>query len=241
MSRWRLGSIGQIRLTMVLALLALATAPAFAATTHRSIMDFVNAQGQVSFGPPGTQQVAGVADFVGFTDTKRNLAISADYAGLADKALHGALGTTFAGDITESDAPGGRILVHVVLHTENELMWVIHFDFNDTTTNQFGLNPLLFGARPADILNGATPALGGSMLTLDFLTDKRGAPLPDLEYLAFQTNDLLSVRFVAEGDGFFPDGSAGKVQVTQVGIFNNGFHGAVGDGFPAENIVLIEQ
>ncbi|HEY8747678.1 MAG TPA: hypothetical protein VIM11_06880 [Tepidisphaeraceae bacterium] len=69
----------------------------------------------------------------------------------------------------------------------------------------------------------------------------RSAPLPDLEYLAFQTNDLLSVRLVAEADGFFSDASAGKVQVTQVGIFNNGFHGAVGDGFPAESINLIKQ
>jgi len=34
------------------------------------------------------------------------------------------------------------------------------------------------------------------------------------------------------------DGSSGKVQVTQVGIFNNGFHGAVGDGFPAESIIV---
>src|SRR5438045_460206 len=74
---------------VVSALLLFTGASALAGTTHRSIMDFINAQGQVSFGPPGTQQVAGVPDFVGFTDTKRNLAISADYAGLADKALLG--------------------------------------------------------------------------------------------------------------------------------------------------------
>jgi len=240
MSRRIIGSINQTRSMIVSALLMLAAAPTFAKTTHRPIMDFVDAQGHVSFGPPGTQQVAGVADFVGFTDTKRNRAISADYAGLADKALNGALGTTFDGDITERDVAGGRILVHVVLHTDNELMWVIPFDFN-SNANQFGENPLLFGARPADILAGAVPALGSSTFTLDFLTDQRGAPLPDLEELAFHTNDLLSIRFVAEADGFFADGSAGKVQVTQVGIFDNGFHGAVGDGFPAESIIFTKH
>jgi hypothetical protein len=237
-----MGSIDRTKALIVSTILLLAAAPAWATTTHRSIMDFVDAQGHVSFGPPGTQQVAGVADFVGFTDTKRLRAISADYAGLADKALGGALGTTFDGDITERDVAGGRILVHVVLHTDNELMWVIPFDFDpNNTSDQFGDNPLLFGARPADILRGAVPAIGSSTFTLEFLVDKRNAPLPDLEELAFHTNDLLSVRFVAEGDGFFPDGSAGKVQVTQVGIFNNGFHGAVGDGFPAESIILIKQ
>jgi hypothetical protein len=50
------GSSDQVRSMIVLALLALAAAPALAATTHRSIMDFVDAQGHVSFGPPGTQR-----------------------------------------------------------------------------------------------------------------------------------------------------------------------------------------
>jgi len=212
-------------------------------------MDFVDAQGHVSFGPPGTQQVAGVADFVGFTDTKRDRAITADYAGLADKALGGALGTTFDGDVTvrrvvPNDPKDLRVLVHVVLHTDNELMWVIPFDFDPhNTSNQFGENPLLFGARPADILAGATPALGSSTLTLDFIMPKDG-PLPDLEELAFGNTPgliLLSVRVGAEADGFFADGSAGKVQVTQVGIFNNGFHGVVGDASPTESIILIKD
>src|SRR5712691_7749249 len=100
MSKMLRDCLRQFNVFIVFTLLLLAAAPTFAKTTHRSIMDFVDAQGQVSFGPPGTQQVAGVADFVGFTDTKRDRAISADYAGLADKALHGALGTTFDGDIT---------------------------------------------------------------------------------------------------------------------------------------------
>jgi hypothetical protein len=240
---------GDVAITVVFALSLLAAGNVLAGTTHRPIMDFVDAQGQVSFGPPGTEQVAGVADFVGFTDTKQDRAISADYAGLADEALGGILGTTCDGDITvrpvaEHDVNDHRVLVHVVLHTDNELMWVIPFDFDpNNKTNQFGLNPLLFGARPADILAGAKPALGSSTLTLDFIMPQ-GGPLPDLEELAFGNDPglvLLSVRFVATADGFFADGSAGKVQVTQVGVFNNGFHGAVGDGFPAESIILIDD
>jgi len=226
------------RAVVVSALVMLAVSSAFAGTTHRPISDFIAGQGFVSFGPPGTQQIPGVPDFLGFTDTKRKLAVSADYAGLADKATGGHFGTTFSGDITESDGPNGRVKVHVVLQTSNALMWVIPFDFSDSG-NQFGNNPLLFGARPADVAAGAAPALGSSTLTLDFLVDKAGQPMPDLLAIAF-SGDLQSIRFVAQANGFFADGSGpGKVQVTQVGILDNGFHGAVADGFPAENILLI--
>ena len=62
--------------------------------------------------------------------------------------------------------------------------------------------------------------------------------MPDLLGIAF-SGDLLSLRFVAQANGYFTDGSRGKVQVTEVGILDNGFRGRVADGFPAENILLI--
>ena len=89
------------------------------------------------------------------------------------------------------------------------------------------------------MLAGAAPALGSTELTVEFINDRCGAPLPDLLGLAYtRFEDLVSIRFVGTAAGAFADGSAGKVHVAQVGLFHNGFHGAVGDGFPAENITF---
>jgi hypothetical protein len=222
------------------------SAPAFAQTTHRPIAEFVAAQGTfcvpdgaggcVVFVPP-------VANFVGFTDTVNDRAISVDYAGLANDALGGALGTTFSGTVSERPLKDGRALIHVNLHTSNALAWVIPFD-PASTENQFGNNPLLFGARVPDVQAGAAPSLADSVFTIEFVSPAPGLPLPDLEQLLFAPEtgqELRSVVFEATANGTFADGTPGKVHVIERGIFDNGFHGAVGDGFPVETINLIPQ
>jgi hypothetical protein len=226
--------------------LVLCSAPALAQTSNRPIDEFVAAQGTfcvddgaggcVLFVPP-------VQNFVGWTDTNNFLGASVDYAGLADDATGGVLGTTFSGTITERTLQDGRALIKVSLHTENALTWVIPFD-PTSSDNQFRDNELLFGVRAADVIDGAAPSLGTSKLVLEFTNPAPNLPLPDFNQLLFAPEpgqELLSVHFEATATGTLPDGSTGKLHVSERGIFDNGFHGAVGDGFPAELINLIQD
>jgi hypothetical protein len=225
---------------------ALFSVPAFAQTVHRPIEDFLDTQGTfcvddgaggcVIFVPP-------VQNFVGWTDTQNFLGASVDYAGLADDVLGGTLGTTFSGNISERPLADGRVLITVNLRTDNALTWVIPFD-PTSPENQFGENELLFGARAQDVIDGAEPSLATSRLVLEFTNPAAGLPLPDFNQLLFAPlpgQELFSVRFDAKAEGTFADGTAGKVHVIERGIFDNGFHGAVGDGFPVELINFIQD
>jgi hypothetical protein len=222
------------------------SASAFAATTQRPISEFIDAQGTfcVDDGAGGcTIFVPPVPNFVAFTDTVHDLGISFDYAGLSDGPLGGTLGTTFSGSISERTVSDGSVIITIHLHTSNALVYVIPFDPN-SSANQFGENPLLFGTRATDVLAGAPPTLGDSNFTLEFTNSAPGLPIPDFEQLLFAPQPgqaLLSVTFNGTANGTFADGSAGKVHVIEKGIFHNGFHGALADGFPAEFINLIHQ
>ena len=222
----------------------LCSASAFATTTHRPISEFLAAQGTFCGDPPTcTLFVPPAPNFVAFTDTVHDRGISFDYAGLSEQPLDGALGTTFSGDISERTLNDGSVIITVRLHTSNALVYVIPFD-PTSSENQFGENPLIFGARVADVLAGAQPALGDSQFTLEFTNAAPGLPIPDFEQLLFAPGTgqtLLSVVFEGTANGTFADGTAGKVHVIERGILDNGFHGAVADGFPAEFINLIKQ
>jgi hypothetical protein len=224
----------------------LSSATVFAATTHRPISEFVQAQGTfcVDDGAGGCAIfVPPVANFIAFTDTVHDLGISVDYAGLSEDPLGDTLGTSFSGTISERTLKDGSVIITVHLQTTNALTYVIPFD-PTSPANQFGENPLLFGARVSDVLAGATPALADSKLDLEFTNAAPGLPIPDFEQLLFAPGpgqQLLSVVFEATANGTFADGTPGKVHVIERGIFDNGFHGAVADGFPAEFINLIRQ
>lgn len=214
---------------------------ASAQVIRRSIDEFVAAQGTycIDDGEGGCFLfVPPVENFLGWFDP-RGLGISVDYAGLADDYLEGDLGTSFEGTVTERPLRGGGCLVRVMLHTRDALTWVIPWDPEDE--NPFGDNDLLFGARVTDIEDGAEPALGDSLLILEYIAPECGLPLLDLIELAFFTPEgyeLRSVKFIASADGLLADGTPGRVHVTQVGLFHTGFHGAVADGFPVERITL---
>jgi hypothetical protein len=222
------------------------SAAAFAGTTHRPISEFVDAQGTfcVDDGQGGcTIFVPPVANFVGFTDTVHDLGISFDYAGLSDAPLGGTLGTAFSGTISERTVQDGSVIITVHLHTSNALVYVIPFD-PSSPANQFGENPLIFGTRVTDVQAGAQPALGDSTFDLTFTNSAPGLPIPDFEQLLFAPQPgqtVLSVVFEGTANGQFANGSTGKVHVIERGIFTNGFHGAVADGFPAEFINFTQQ
>jgi hypothetical protein len=226
--------------------LCLASPSAFAGTTHRPIAEFVDAQGTfcVDDGAGGCAIfVPPVANFVGFTDTVHFLGISMDYAGLSDDPLGGTLGTAFSGTISERTLKDGSVIINVHLQTSNALTYVIPFD-PTSSANQFGENPLIFGTRANNVLAGAAPALGDCKLDLEFTNTAPGLPIPDFEQLLFAPGpgqQVLSVVFEGTANGTFADGTPGKVHVIERGILDNGFHGAVADGFPAEFITLIRQ
>ena len=230
---------------------------------QRPIGDFVNAQGTfcIDDGSGGCLIfVPPVANFVGW-DTLQEVppqqgnvqpvrCASVDYAGLANakfEELSGiSFGTTTSGTVTEHPLADGRAEVSVRLHTKNALTWVV--SGGDNNACDFATDPLLFGHRVPDVLAGADAALGESFLQVKFINTAPGAPLPDLEQLIFAPElgqefpSFISLTARADGTlrGNFgvPDGTPGKAEVIQTGLFMTKFKGATGDAFPAERINL---
>ncbi len=184
--------------------------------------------GCVLFLPP-------VADYTGWTDPKGTSA-SFDYAGLADAALGGRLGTTMDGSIDELLQSDGSVLVKVVLRTQNALAFA--WQGFDTT------GPMLFGHRVDEILQGAPASVGSCLMNLVFRNPAPGAPLPDIEELFIcRFNDLLFISFVGQANGTLSNGQPGLLQTTQTGLIatsgkaNPNSRVAL-DAFPAEHIVI---
>jgi hypothetical protein len=223
------------------------------ATTIRPIEDFVSQQGTycIDDGSGGCFLfVPPVQNYFGWTAPAQGRGVSIDYAGLANQAIvEGGgqdLGTTFSGKVIERSLPDGRAEVQVLLHTQNALTWAIPFDPADPG-NPFGDNDLLFGARVTDVLAGATPALGESLLQVRFTNTAPGAPLPDLLQLFIapeegQVPSITSFRGRATGelrDDFgVADGTPGRLEVIQTNVPNPQQQGGTADGFPAERINL---
>jgi hypothetical protein len=134
-------------------------------TVQRPIEDFLDAQGTTMvFNAPVRDQL-GWANNPGLSNSHNpppfQFALF-DYAGFANDYLtsqrYPSLGTTTDGTITERPLADGRAEVHVILHTTNALAWASNPVPDPNTT------PTLFGNRAADVLTGATPALGDSVL-----------------------------------------------------------------------------
>ncbi len=148
-----------------------------------------------------------VDNFIGWTDPETLLGISLDYAGLADDALGGSLGTEFEGEITERLLPDGRAEVTVELETENALTFVVDGFV-------FGGGPLLLGERVAADGTIENPVLGESSLELVFINTAPGADLPDLLQLFFVPEPGQEIIFLLfEGEA---ESEEGEVKVTQI-------------------------
>lgn len=220
------------------------------------------------FGFPGTTFVNGcglfvppVLNFVGW-DTLQEVppqrgnvqpvrCASVDYAGLENDYIvsngGNSLGTQIDGTITERPLADGRAEVTVLLHTTNALTWVA--SGGDNGACDFATDQLLFGNRVPDVLPPVVvdAALGDSFLKVVFINTAPGDPLPDLEQLIFdplQGQELRSISLRAQANGTLrlafgvPDGTPGRAEVSQTGLFMTRFKGATADAFPAERINL---
>lgn len=235
---------------------------AYAAAAHqRPIEDFLSTQGTLCLSfetcvgePPDCFLFAPpVENFLGWNDPARLLAASIDYAGLADQWITNesggavSFGTTFSGSITERalNDGTGRVEVHVRLRTTNALSWGFACEpipggfFCD-----FGFAPTIVGNRAQDVLAGAPMMLGDSLLKLQYVAPGFDAPIPDLLQLLFcgvEGYEFPSVlQFVGTASGTRnDDGSPAILHVSQVGRLANPGQGAVADGFPVENVLIL--
>jgi hypothetical protein len=219
---------------------------------QRPISDFVDAQGTFCLddGMGGCLFICPpVANYFGWTNPPAGESAQVafvDYAGLENAWITAASGgaisfnTQFSGQITEMPLPDGRAFVNVRLHTVNALTWVVDCPFSDCDACA---EPTVFGNRASDVLAGADAVLGQSLYIIKFINTAPGAPMPDLMQLVLfpepGQEDLMEI-FVATAEGTTPDGTVACLHITQTGLFMTGFHGAVGDGFPAEIIDLAE-
>jgi len=145
----------------------------------------------------------------------------------------------------------GRAEVHVRLHTKNALTWVINRT-GCPPGSAFAVCPLLMGYRAPDVLAGSTPGLGESLLDVVYTATAPGAPLPDLLRISSSSfrvpgEEFNRIAFYARGSGPLrldfgaPEGTPGRVEVTEVGLLDvdrNGAEPPLADSFPVEHINL---
>jgi hypothetical protein len=194
------------------------------------ISAFLDAQGtQAIYIPPVLDYLGWVAPPPGVKTPAPSYvggnSASCDYAGLANEWLmangHPGLGTSFSGSVSTRPMNDGSIMVQVELHTD----------------------PLIFGARAPDVLAGATPGIGECHAS--FAWTQSDGPLVDVvhppccdPYFAFVNQ---SFRASATGPltaaaGFGPNGTPGRLFISQTGFFRTTFKGATADAFPAEYV-----
>ncbi len=186
-----------------------------------------------------------------WTDPDSMRAVFVDYLGLANRWIEemsgGALslGTEIDGTVIERPLADGRAEVTVQLHTKNALTWAAVLD-PDAVPPDPPWGELLFGFYAQEVLDGKTPVLGDSHFKWVFINDAPGAPLPDLlsQFILGPTVEPMMLSFEASASGVFrdafgvPEGTPGKMEVTQTGPFR-----ALGlsywiSGWPAEHIHL---
>ncbi len=230
-----------------------------AAATQRPLADFINNQGSTSFyWPPFPDYFGWVNQDQLVSSTGKPLQCRfalIDYTGLgaAYLAAHGGpwVGTTVSGSVTERPLADGRAEVTVVLHTTNALT------FAQTCDNIGPDNPDAFGYQQAELL--ANPALQPGLSEVDFQAVFKntapGAPLPDLVQQNVCSNfpldchpfppgfEPVSMDIRANGSGPLhvsagvPEGTPGRLEVTQTGIFRPQPGGRViYDAYPAERV-----
>jgi len=228
-------------------LLGAAAALAGPTSYQRPLSDFLSRQGTT------TVQTAPVPDYLAWTDPADGVMIAVDYAGIANAWTQtqsgGAVsyGTTISGRVIERPLADGRAEVQIIIHAQNALSYVVAFD----AVNGPDYSDVRFGSLAPDALASGDAALGDCDFQIRIINTAPHAPLPDL-FDAFVLGNadprvgLEFISFNARADGTLhagaiqgvPDGTPGQAATAQVGIFTNGFHGAVGDGFPVERVDL---
>jgi hypothetical protein len=232
------------------ALLAASVTFAGPSSYERPLSDFLSRQGTT------TVQTAPVPDYLAWTDVAAGVMMAVDYAGIANawtEAQTGgtfSYGTTITGRIIERPRADGRADVQIIIHAENALCYVVGFD----AVNGPDYSDVRFGNLAPEALALGDAALGDCDFQIRIINTAPGAPLPDL-FDAFVLGNgdprlgLDFIRFNARASGTLHAGAlpgvtedtAGDASVIQTGIFMSGFHGSVGDGFPAEKIRMIAR
>jgi hypothetical protein len=219
--------------------------------TRYNILDWVLAQGSYCARPENRGGPVCGPDFPGlsisgWSDPANGFCGFVDYAGFATRYLEQAggpsLGTTYDGSITERLLNDGRAEVTITLRTENALAFV-------QPCEGFPASPILFGALPADILAGATPAVGSSFFSITYLAPP-GYPFPEPVqlFIAEPPYELVKIAFHGDATGPFQaasgfgEGTLGRLRIQQVGRVTPGLLNREGDYpgdfFPVENVTL---
>jgi hypothetical protein len=218
--------------------------------TRRPIEDFVDRQGTWCvtntdtwpfdgyynpIGEPCTEEdgilfVPPVANFLGWTDPANGLALSADYAGLADGVLRAGdeeddgdddtlnFDTKFRGRIIERPLEDGSFEVHVWLRTTNALTWVV--ELSEECNWSFADCLVKFGTRwEADGALDGEPALGKSFIHLVLNTPEPDYPLPDMIQMFYgpdeDESEFVSIVVRAKAFGRLDNGSPGWAKTVQ--------------------------
>lgn len=234
-------------LSALVAAYSLAPGAGEAATRHRPLSEFLNAQGSTNLFIPPTPDY--IAWFNNAPPTPTSLFASVDYSGAAARWIRTSGGTPpptqLSGSVSERDLADGRTEVTVLLRARSALTWVA------AIPGDFALDPPLFGYRAPEILAnpGLDPSVSSCLLQVVFRNTAPGAPLPDLVDAFILGNtapgqELVMLSFRSSGQGTLhanfgvTEGTRGSLVVTQTGLFQTPFQGAVGDAFPAELVLL---
>jgi hypothetical protein len=125
------------------------------------------------------------------------------------------LGTTMTGTVKEHTLEDGRAEITVRLVVSNALAYTV------SGCNVLA-DPLVFGARPQEVLGGATPSLADGTLVVKFNVRAPGLPLVDIQKLLFGPvvgEGITLIRF--DGDSYgqlrsafgVPDGTPGRLVI----------------------------
>jgi hypothetical protein len=171
---------------MFVGLVTLGSMPSMAEVTQRSIEEFVSAQGThcipVIPGDPNSGCLLSappLPNLLTWVDETTGQCALIDYAGLANEYLKSQsggkidLGTTFSGSVKERVLNNGGALLDIHIVTTNGLSWA-------STACLPAFQPMTFGYRVDEVLTGATPSLGDSILGVQIYVVGPGLPMPDI-------------------------------------------------------------
>jgi hypothetical protein len=237
--RFSVGVIGAVALALS------GTAAADGKAQQLPLSDFLDAQGTTGvFQPPNPDTLG----WSGRPPDYPNLGFI-DYTGLVNDTIVGlggtSLGTEVRGTFKKRDLAGGKVEYSVDIHTTNAFASMQPIGPNPDFAN----DPYLFGNRSQDVAAGATPAIGNCHFFMVWRADAGEAILDAAQLILGEVLpaglELIELSFrgtatgpIHENAGLGPEGTPGRLVISQTGIFHTAFKGATGDGFPAEVVDL---
>lgn len=223
---------------------------------QRELAEFISAQGTTS------DFLSPVPDFFGwgsnlYGSIYRLYAV--DYLGVARDAIIQMggpdIGTSIQGTVSEVPLADGRAKITVTIHARNSLLWATDLDFDNN--GDFAKDPLIFGARPADVVAGVEPSLADVNFQFVFTLAYPGAPIPDIMLASFGIIDVpgyqdISLYLNVNARGTlhtvplhelpWAEGDFGMLSSAYKAIFNNNpnHHSALARfyGWPNDHLVV---